>query len=115
MKNRSQIHKDNIRRSLIGKPSSIEKRQKISDSLSNGKHHRALLWTVQDPRGFIFITKDIHGLCRKYGIPYSTLRLKHQQKYTAPIWQGRAKGWAVLNTEKVSKSSLQPFEIIDPV
>jgi len=74
-------------------------RQKISETMSGGNHHRALLWTVQDPRGHIYITKDIHGLCAKFDIPYSTLRLKHQQKYTGPIWSGRARGWAVLKTE----------------
>jgi len=73
----------------------------ISLAMSGGNHPRALLWTVQDPRGHIYITKDIHGLCKKYELPYSTFRLKHQQKYTGPIWSGKAKGWAVLKTEVV--------------
>jgi hypothetical protein len=73
----------------------------ISKAMSGGNHPRSLLWTVQDPRGHIYITKDIKALCTKYEIPYSTLRLKHQQKYTGPIWSGKAKGWAVLGTEMV--------------
>lgn len=113
MTNKTQKHKDNIRKSMIGKKSSEEKKQKISESLSGGRHHHSLLWTIQDPSGHIYITKDIHGLCEKFDIPYSTLRLKHQQRYSSPIWRGKAKGWAVLKTEKVSKTLLQPFEIVD--
>lgn len=112
-KNKTLSHKNKIRNSMIGKKSSEEKKRKISQALSGSNHPRSLLWTIQAPNGNIFITKDIRNLCRKFNLPYSTLRLKHQQRYSSPIWQGRAKGWAVLKTEVVSKSLLQPFEVID--
>ena len=108
-------HRKKISESLIGKSRPQLVKLKISSATSHGRHYRSLLWTVQDPRGHIYITKDIKGLCDKFKIPYSTLRLRHQQKDTSPIWQGRAKGWAVLKTEEAPKFVCEPFEIIDSV
>lgn len=110
---KSDSHKEKIRKAMTGKKSTDAKRLNISKSLSNGKHPRSLLWTIQDPRGHIYITKDIQGLCKKFNISYSTFRLRHQQKNTSPIWSGSAKGWAVLKTETAPKTILEPFIVID--
>lgn len=112
-RNLSESHKQKISVSMRGLKSSEEKKRKISESLSNGNHFRALLWTIQSPTGEIFITKNIKGLCVKFNLVYSTLRLRHQQKDKSPIWTGKSKGWAVISAEKTGESGLEPFEIID--
>ena len=98
-------HKDKIAKSRIGKTHTDKVKQQISESVKNSLHSKRLLWTVQDPRGHIYITPHIKDLCKKFNIPYSTLRLRHQQRNTTPIWSGAAKGWAVLRTEILSKLS----------
>lgn len=113
MRKLSEAHRRKISISMTGKKASIEKRKKISAAMSNGNHFRALLWTIQNPAGEIFITKNIKGLCAKYDLTYSTLRLRHQQKDKSPIWSGKSKGWAVICTEKITESGLKPFEVID--
>ncbi len=110
---KTEEHKEKIRQSMIGKISSIKKKQKISEAFSNGNHPKSMLWTIQDPNGKVYITKNIKELCKRFNLSYSTLRLRHQQKNSSPIWSGSAKGWAVLNTEMTRKLTLEPFIIVD--
>lgn len=113
MKRKTEEHKRKISESMKGKKSTPEKIQKISAAFSNGKHHRCMLWTIQNPDGLIFITKDLKSLCKRFDLSYSTLRYYNQQKITSPIWSGKSKGWAVLKTEVTPKLTLEPFEVID--
>ena len=114
-KPKTEEHRRKISKAMRGKTRTLEVRDKIRSAIANGNHYKCLLWTIQDPRGHIYITRDIKGLCEKFDVPYSTFRLRHQQKDTSPIWQGRAKGWAVLKTEVAPKLSCEPFEVVDPV
>jgi hypothetical protein len=110
---KTEEHKRKISESMMGKKASIEKIRKLSAAFSNGNHPRCLLWTIQNPEGLIFITKDLKSLCKRFDLSYSSFRYYHQHKITTPIWGGKSKGWAVLKTEVTPKLTLEPFEVID--
>jgi hypothetical protein len=99
MRNLTFEHKQKISQAKIGKTRSMSTRIKLSIRLMGGRHHRALLWTLESPTGKFFITKDITGFCELYNLGYSILRHKAQQKDSSPVSRGKSKGWSVLKRE----------------
>ncbi|MEM2159633.1 MAG: NUMOD3 domain-containing DNA-binding protein [Candidatus Nitrosotenuis sp.] len=92
-------HRQKISLAKVGKRRSVATRVKLSLRLMGGRHHRALLWTLESPAGKFFITKDIAGFCELHELNYSILRHKAQQKDSSPVTRGKSKGWSVLKRE----------------